>query len=39
MAGVGKYSRIMLVDDNPMDNLVNSKLIESAGFAKSIKVF
>lgn len=39
MAGVEKYSRIMLVDDNPMDNLVNSKLIESAGFAKSIKVF
>ena len=31
-----KYKCVMLVDDNPLDNLINSQLIGSAGFALKI---
>ena len=34
-----KYSNVMLVDDNPMDNMVNGQLIDSCGFAKKHKAF
>lgn len=30
-----KYNKVFLVDDNPMDNMVNSQLITSVGFAAS----
>ncbi|HEX5001229.1 MAG TPA: response regulator [Bacteroidia bacterium] len=28
-----KYKKVFLVDDNPMDNMVNAQLISSVGFA------
>ena len=31
-----KYKCVMLVDDNPLDNLINSQLIGNAGFALKI---
>ncbi len=34
-----KYKSVMLVDDNPMDNLVNRQLIESAGFAMKVNKY
>src|SRR5688572_25855259 len=34
-----KYSNVMLVDDNPMDNMVNGQLIASCGFAKKYNTF
>lgn len=34
-----KYLNVMLVDDNPMDNMVNGQLITNAGFAKNVNVF
>mgnify|MGYP003444148822 CR=1 FL=1 len=34
-----KYSNVMLVDDNPMDNMVNGQLIASCGFAKKCNSF
>jgi CheY-like chemotaxis protein len=34
-----KYSTVMLVDDNSMDNMVNGQLITSSGFAKKINTF
>lgn len=34
-----KYALVMLVDDNPMDNMVNGQLITASGFAKKIKSF
>ncbi len=34
-----KYALVMLVDDNPMDNLVNSQLIAGSGFAKKTAAF
>jgi CheY-like chemotaxis protein len=39
MAEAGKYKRVMLVDDNPMDNMVNGQLIESTGFAQKTVTF
>lgn len=29
----GKYNKVMLVDDNPLDNMVNGKLMQTTGFA------
>ncbi len=34
-----KYALVMLVDDNPMDNMVNGQLIKSSAFANKIKSF
>ena len=34
-----KYSIVMLVDDNPMENMVNGQLITASGFAKKINSF
>jgi CheY-like chemotaxis protein len=34
-----KYSNVMLVDDNPMDNMVNGQLITNSGFAKKTEAF
>jgi CheY-like chemotaxis protein len=34
-----KYSIVMLVDDNPMDNMVNGQLMTASGFAKKINSF
>lgn len=31
-----KYSKVLLIDDNSMENFVNKKLLESTGFAASI---
>jgi CheY-like chemotaxis protein len=34
-----KYNKVFLVDDNPMDNMVNSQLISNSGFAANPVVF
>jgi CheY-like chemotaxis protein len=34
-----KYATVLLVDDNPMDNLVHSQLITGSGFAKKTTAF
>ena len=34
-----KYATVMLVDDNPMDNMVNGQLMTASGFAKKINSF
>ncbi len=34
-----KYSIVMLVDDNPVENMVNGQLITTSGFAKKINTF
>ena len=34
-----KYSIVMLVDDNPMENMVNGQLMTSSGFTKKINSF
>ncbi len=34
-----KYKNVLLVDDNPLDNMVNTQLIESAGFALKLNKF
>lgn len=39
MNGTEKYRNVMLVDDNPMDNMVNSKLIDAAKFALTVSCF
>ncbi len=33
------YKKVMLVDDNEIDNIINEKIIEANGFADSILVF
>ena len=32
----GRYERVMLIDDNSMDNFINKRLIESCEFASDI---
>lgn len=32
----GAYERVMLIDDNTMDNFINKRLIETCGFAKEV---
>ncbi len=34
-----RYARVLLLDDNPVDNLVNKKLIETQKFAENVEVF
>ena len=34
----GRYERVMLIDDNSMDNFINKRLIESCEFASDIIV-
>ncbi|MFN0201758.1 MAG: response regulator [Bacteroidia bacterium] len=34
-----RYNRVMLVDDNEIDNLINGKIIESNTFAEVIDIF
>lgn len=33
-----KYKQVMIIDDNELDNFINSKIIESALFSKNIYV-
>ncbi len=33
-----RYQTVMLIDDNPLDNLVNRKMVEKDHFAKSVLV-
>lgn len=33
------YKKVMLVDDNEIDNIINEKIIEANGFADSILVY
>lgn len=35
----GAYEIIMLIDDNPMDNFINQRMIESCGFAAQVICF
>ena len=39
MAEKGKYSKVLLIDDNSIDNFVNKKLIEMTGFASDVEVY
>lgn len=34
-----KYQRVMLIDDNEIDNIINEKIIEANNFAEEIQVF
>ena len=34
-----KYATVLLVDDNPMDNMVHTQLIAGSGFAKKTTAF
>src|SRR5262245_42966433 len=34
-----KYEIVMLVDDNPMENMVHKELIFSNGFARNVKAY
>ena len=34
-----KYDFVMLIDDNPMENMVHRKLIDANGFANKIQAF
>lgn len=34
-----KYQRVMLIDDNEIDNIINEKIIEANNFAEQIFVF
>ena len=34
-----KYNKVILVDDNPMDNMVNGKLMQTTGFATTTSSF
>ena len=36
---MANYKRVMLVDDNEIDNIINEKIIEANSFADSILVF
>ncbi len=35
----GKYSKVMLIDDNSLDNFINKKLLESNGFTEETVAF
>lgn len=39
MTASKKYNKVFLVDDNPMDNMVNAQLITTVGFSESPVVF
>ena len=39
MAEKSKYSKVLLIDDNSIDNFVNKKLIEMTGFASDVEVY
>jgi len=34
-----RYEMIMLIDDNPIDNLINKKMVEKENFSKSVLVY
>lgn len=34
-----KYAKVLLLDDNPLDNFVNKKLIEQNNFALKVEMF
>ena len=35
----GRYSKVMLIDDNSLDNFINKKLLESNGFTDETEAF
>lgn len=39
MAEKSRYSKVLLIDDNAIDNFVNKKLIEMTGFAADVEIF
>jgi CheY-like chemotaxis protein len=39
MAKTQRYKLVLLLDDNPMDNFVNQKILEVSNFAENIIVF
>ncbi|MGI8891907.1 MAG: response regulator [Bacteroidia bacterium] len=39
MADKAKYSKVLLIDDNTIDNFVNKKLLEMTGFATEVLVY
>jgi len=38
-SGSFKYSKVLLIDDNSLDNFVNKKLLESNGFAENVSAY
>lgn len=38
MANSARYKKIMLIDDNEIDNLINQKMIEASGIGERIMV-
>lgn len=36
VSGISRYNRVMLIDDNSLDNFINKKLIETTGFASEV---
>lgn len=36
---MANYKRVMLVDDNEIDNIINEKIIEASSFAENVLVF
>ena len=39
MAEKIRYTKVLLIDDNTIDNFVNKKLIEMTGFASQVEMF
>lgn len=36
---MGRYSKVMLIDDNSLDNFINKKLLELNGFTDETEIF
>lgn len=39
VTGGTRYSKVMLIDDNSLDNFINKKLLETTGFAEIVTAF
>ncbi len=37
-SGTPKYSSVMLIDDNEIDNFINQKMIEGCGFSNNVYI-
>ena len=39
LTGGARYSKVMLIDDNSLDNFINKKLLETNGFAEVVTAY
>lgn len=37
--GSARYGKVLLIDDNTLDNFINKKILESNGFAETVTAF